>query len=88
MRIDVTQEDIDNGEHHHSTNCPIALATRRKIWGIRIYCITAEIPSRFFRWRDDKIINLSTKVSAWIVAYENPEDYEKVQPFSFELDVS
>lgn len=78
FKIEVTQEDIENGVPCKSLYCPIALAVSRKLGipvYIGIYTVCAE---------HNDLAKLPYKATKWITQFDIGR---KVEPFSFDLDV-
>jgi hypothetical protein len=82
MLIEVTQDDIDEGDRRHPCNCPVALAVSRKC-GDPDASVT---PHRI-------IVNgvrLFTPAAAaeFILRFDTDVPREKLAPFTFELPIT
>jgi hypothetical protein len=77
VRIEVGQEDIDQGCKASASYCPIARAVGRVIRGpvsVGAIWITLE----------DSTVYLTDEARQWVWDFDNDRD---VEPFSFEIDV-
>ena len=91
VKVNVTQEDIDNGDPLSGENGPVVLAIRR--------CTSYSSVKMIFRsqWSgnhytplpvrivlNDKTVYVPAEVSAWA---KKLYDGESIQPFSFDLEI-
>ena len=83
MKINVTQDDIDQGTPSDPFCCPIALAASRA------FSVPANATYDYIalklRNRNNKLYRTPKTASAFIRAFDHGQ---AVQPFSFELPVS
>lgn len=77
MKIDVTQEDIDNGCPESYFRCPVALAISK----IGEECISVGHVAIFI---GGKVFRTPSEVKYFISLFDKNE---KVKPFSFELNI-
>lgn len=80
MKIQVTQEDIDNGVRASCKFCPVASAIRRAFNNkavVRTYNLDVSI--------NDKLILLPLEAVDFILLFDAEV---KVKPFEFELDLT
>ena len=87
MRIDVTQEDIDQGERDQCHNYPIARALNRTVPGSRWsvdsdWCHMHAGPEELLGSYE-----LPEVAQDFIATFDHGDDDEEVTPFSFELDI-
>ena len=77
-KINVTARDIKYGKPRNSYFCPVARAIKRRIHDSNVQ-VTPE-------WChiDYKKIYFPDEVNVFITAFDN---YQKVEPFSFEIDI-
>jgi len=90
MKIDVTQEDIDQGQLGHCNRCPVARAVLRVIENKYFISVTAWRITFYnnSRLHDEDIVHreqMPIFAERWI---ENFDRRIPVVPFSFELDLS
>jgi hypothetical protein len=85
MRIDVTQEDIDNGEMFKFTDCPIARAVRRET-GMHAWVsnrmVSIRNPETDVSEPPLKMINLPPVAVDFIIRFDANQP---VTPICFEL---
>ena len=77
MRINVTQQDIDNGLRCNQTHCPIAIAV------YRCAALSFAVYSINMRYKEFNI-QLPASVQEFIESFDNNKE---VQPFSFEVNL-
>jgi hypothetical protein len=80
MRIEVTQEDIDNGLKGKCDSCAVALAAKRA-FGNRIILVDGEQMDVIDNGKWD-VLDLPDSAVAFIEAFDTGKP---VKPFSFEL---
>lgn len=89
VKVDVTRQDIDNGEQNECRLCPIAIALHRatgKRWEVdgesarELVLLPGD--DVYFRKPRSPWVGLPRTVRQFIKAFDNGED---VQPFNFEL---
>lgn len=83
-KIEVTQEDINNGKVGDCEYCPVALAMNRvtnKEWAIGNY---SYCETRDGEINSDSLRTLPREVTLWIFQFDKDN---KVEPFSFELPI-
>lgn len=88
MKIEITQEDIDQGQRHKPCLCPVALAVIRATGKREVYVHSSVIQildiSRLTGVKLQKSYRTSVEVNKFIVDF----DYgQPVRPFTFELGV-
>lgn len=76
MKIDVTQEDINQGTCFDSEKCPVALALKRKLPGKRIVVAATSFLI------EKSVLPFPPKVEIFVRCFDNKEI---VYPFTFEL---
>ncbi len=84
MRIEVTQEDIDNGARNCNVGCPIARAIRR-CTGEAYVSVGYDGASAGPSLLESKRFRLPADVSERIVAFDSPGGV--MVPFAFDLEV-
>lgn len=79
LHVEVTQEDINNGERQDSENCPIACALKRLVQNPEVE------KSIEFDFEEQRFISrgLTLEISNFIAHFDDGND---VKPFSFELE--
>lgn len=81
VTIEVTQEDIDNGEQKNFKSCPVAIAISRTI-GQPAQVDQESVSLVLTPWDDS--IEIPGRASNFISSYD---DGDPVSPFSFPLSV-
>jgi len=84
IEVDVTQEDINNGEQGKYRICPIALAVNRKL--TNHYC--GVTPYDIFLYKKDTngfvtCLDVPNKVTDFMLDFDTEKE---VKPFKFNLD--
>lgn len=82
LTVDVTQDDIDNGEPVNGNHCAVALALIRATGDPYVSCGIAT--ASWYVGGDVKYVCLPTKATDFIDAFD---EGEPVEPFSFEVEV-
>ena len=82
MRIQVTQEDIDQGEKYNARGCPVACVIKRAGFP---YAAVSFAKLIFLEPGSEvvTIVPMPPEVAAFSLAYDS---FQAVEPFSFELD--
>jgi hypothetical protein len=80
VTINVTEEDIKQGEKQHCSRCPVALALRRVAKGEPAVIGYSIIFSK------DIEIETPDDVVEWIMDFDDDDGCD-VSPFSFEMDL-
>lgn len=77
MRVEVSQEDIDNGVPGRPYSCAVALAVRRADGGWVSFVGSSEV-----RLRDHAWCSLPEHVQQFIIDFDHGR---RVEPFAFDL---
>ena len=80
LKVEVTQEDIDNGVQQHSEKCPIACALKRLVKNPEV---SEEI--EFDQDETRFVADLPSDASSFIHLFDE-EGSIAVKPFSFEIE--
>lgn len=80
MRIEVTQEDIENGKPYSAWSCAIAVAIRRATRREIVWVKLGENTIALYR----REIPLPHSVKEWA---ERFDEGRSVEPFTFDLDI-
>lgn len=81
MTIHVIQEDINNGKRMHCSDCPVALAVKRK-FNLPSYAVVVSHSTIRF---DNNVVTIPEIVSDFISKFDNGR---YVTPFSFEIELN
>ncbi len=84
MLIEVTQEDIDNGNRGACCTCPIALASKRTAEAVAGFPLSVQAGSGCVRfYRVGSVLRSTPTIAGdFMYAFDHGR---KVRPFSFEL---
>ena len=82
VTINVTQRDIDRGRDCHCTECPIALAAKRKFRSRSV-----EVFDDFIRIGGDFGYKLPVEARIFVSAFDFDRKSPNVKPFRFTLEV-
>jgi hypothetical protein len=84
-KIEVTQDDINNGIRNDCDRCPVALAISRALPACRVSVYPDEVEIV----RQPGVISQHeppSEVTTFVNRFDNPSNIAVISPFSFEMD--
>lgn len=90
VRIEITEQDIENGAKYNATRCPTSIAALRAVraLGLKVHCVTVGSVTMHFVLVGSAMpivrVQQPKELQSWIASFDRGD---KVQPAAFEIEL-